>query len=464
MMATMECDVLVVGGGPGGYAAAIRCGQLGLKTILVEASRVGGTCLNRGCIPSKALIHAAEQFRAVERASRDHPLGIGIPGLPSIDFGRTIQWKDGVVEKLAGGVAGLLRKAKVKVLDGWATFQDGKTCVVTGKAEQTTVSARHVIIATGSAPVEVPALKFGGAVISSDEALSLSAVPKRLVVVGAGYIGLELGIAFRKLGSELTVVEQRDRILPLYDDALTAPVAGWLARNNVTVHLGASARGMTDDGSALLIEKPGGETLSLPADKVLVAVGRRPLTQGWGIENLALDMDGPFIRVDERCSTSMKNVWAIGDVVGEPMLAHKATAQAEVVAEVIAGRKRRFDPIAIPGVCFTEPEIVSVGFLPSQLDAEHIVVSAFPFAANGRSLSMEAGEGFVRVTSDRTSRTILGVQAVGAGVSELAAAFSQAVEMQLSLDDLAGVIHAHPTLGEAFHEAALKGLGNPLHA
>ena len=462
-MEIIKTKVLVVGGGPGGYVAAIRCGQLGLDTVLVESERLGGTCLIRGCIPSKALIHAAGHFEAMTHAADGGRFGISLASRPHLDLAGTVRWKEGIVDQLNGGVAGLLKRAKVKVVDGWAKFSDGKTCRVTGEKTDAVISAEHVILATGSIPVELPFLPFGGPVISSTEALLLNELPKSLVVVGGGYIGLELGIAFRKLGSKVVVVEARQQILPLYDERLVEPVKRWLDRNDVTVHLGARASGLAKDASGLLIETGSKEQLSLPADKILVTVGRLPAVSGWGLEEMAAAMEGRFVRVDEHCATSMKNVWAIGDLVGEPMLAHKASAQGEMVAEIIAGHRRRFDPVAIPAVCFTEPEIISVGLGPAE--APDAIVSIFPFQANGRALSMDAGQdgGFVRIVSGKDDRRILGVQAVGQHISELAGEFAHAIEAGSVLEDIAGTIHAHPTLSEAFHEAALKGLGHTIH-
>jgi dihydrolipoamide dehydrogenase len=283
------------------------------------------------------------------------------------------------------------------------------------------------------------------------------------VVVGAGYIGLELGIAFRKLGAQVTVVEALDRILPLYDKDLVAPVAKWLKQNGVELHLGARA-GAFEKG-ALHVETHEGKTVKLSADKVLVTVGRKPNTQGWGLEKMGVDLAGRFVKVDSQCRTSMRNVWAIGDLVGEPMLAHKASAQGEVVAEIIAGARRAFDPVAIAAVCFTEPEIVSAGLSPDEAKAagHDIVVGQFPFQANGRSLSMDSGEGFVRIVARKADHRVLGVAAVGAHVSELSGEFAHALEMGAVLEDVAGTIHVHPTLSEAFHESALKALGHAIH-
>ncbi|MCO8030477.1 dihydrolipoyl dehydrogenase [Brevundimonas diminuta] len=471
MTQTLKTKVLIIGAGTGGYVAGIRCGQLGLETVLVDASPgLGGTCLNVGCIPSKAIIHAAGKYETVAKAaSGDGALGI-TASTPAIDLSKTVEWKDGVVKKLNAGVAALLKKAKVKVIKGWAEFSDAKTCTVKTDDGEIRITAEHVILATGSEPVELPFLPFGGDVISSTEALSLPEVPKKLVVVGGGYIGLELGIAFRKLGAEVAIVEMADRILPLYDKALTDPVAKWLEKHGVQLLLGARAGGF-GDGKLNVTDKDG-NPMQLDADKVLVTVGRRARTQGWGLENMGVAMNGPFVKIDKRCATSMKNVWAIGDLTGEPMLAHKGSAQGEVVAEIIAhlsgkgGHDRVFDPTTIAAVCFTEPEIVSAGLGPDDVKGRDDVIQAvFPFAAIGRALAIEAGEdgGFVRVIASKSDHRLLGVQAVGQHVSELSNSFAQMLEMGAVLEDVAGTIHVHPTLGEAFHEASLRALGHAIH-
>ncbi|HEX4078698.1 MAG TPA: dihydrolipoyl dehydrogenase [Rhizomicrobium sp.] len=469
MPETITTRVLVVGAGPGGYVAAIRAGQLGLETTLVESERLGGTCLIKGCIPSKAMIHVAGEFETMHRATgKKGRHGVSLASPPALDMPELVRWKEGIVTKLSNGVAALCKRAKVRVLSGRAHFSDARTCIVEGN-DNATITAEHVILANGSVSSELPFLPFGGPVISSSEALSLEALPEKLVVIGAGYIGLELGIALRKLGSQVTIVEALDRILPLFDSDLSAPVKKWLDRNGVTVHLGATAKGLMKENNshALAIQTKDGKTEHLPADKILVTVGRKPHTGGWGLENMGVDKDGRFVRVDDQCRTSMKNVWAIGDLVGEPLLAHKAMAQGEMVAEIIAGHKRRFAPVAIAAVCFTEPEIVTAGVAPGDPATANIdIISAsFPFAANGRALSMDAGDegGFVRVLARRDDHRILGIQAVGAHVSELAGEFALALEMGALLEDIAGTIHVHPTLGEAFHETALRTLGHALH-
>ncbi len=461
MNAKLTPQVLVIGGGPGGYVAAIRAGQLGLDTVLVEADRLGGTCLIRGCIPSKAMIHAAEAFAGMSEAAQAPHYGISLAQAPELDLAQTVAWKDSVVARLNGGVAGLLKRAKVRVVTGWARFTDAKSSEVETANGTLSIRAEHVILATGSVPVELPFLPFGGKVISSTEALSLDQLPRSLVIVGAGYIGLELGSAFARFGSEVTIVEAEDRILPQYDAKLVEPVRRWFDQHGVKLLLGAKAVG--EGRAGLIVRTADGDELELPADRILVTVGRKPSTEGWGLEEMAVAMDGKFVSVDEQCATAMRNVWAIGDLVGEPMLAHKASAQGEMVAEIIAGKRRRFDPVAIPAVCFTEPEIVTVGAGPETPDT---ITAMFPFAANGRALSMGAGDsgGFVRVVASKQSHRIVGIQAVGSHVSELSAAFAQAVETGLVLEDVAGIIYAHPTLGEAFHEAALSALGHAIHA
>ncbi len=464
-MKDISCKLLVIGAGPGGYVCAIRAGQLGIDTVIVDAGKPGGTCLNVGCIPSKAVIHAAEEYdRIVHLASGQNSLGIRT-AKPEIDFSETVEWKDGIVGRLNGGVVALLKRAKVKMVGGWARFRDGKTVEVETETGRQIIRAENIVIATGSTSVELPNLPFGGRVISSTEALSLTAVPERLAVIGGGYIGLELGTAFAKLGAKVTIIEAQDRILPLYDDELTRPVGKRLRALGVEILTRAKAKRLTGAGDALLVEAADGREISLAADRILVTVGRKPVTQGWGIEELVLDMDGPFIRIGERGETSMRGIYAIGDVTGEPMLAHRAMAQGEMVAEIIAGHKRVWEKRAIPAVCFTDPEIVAVGLTPdgARKVGGEVRVGHFPFSANGRAMTKLSEDGFVRVVARADNHLVLGIQAVGQGVSELAAAFGLALEMGARFEDIAGTIHAHPTQGEAFQEAALKGLGRELH-
>ena len=471
MSESRKCQVLVVGAGPGGYVAAIRAGQLGLNTIIVEGDKAGGTCLIRGCIPSKAMIHAAERFEHLAHHVDGH-MGISINGDVALDMPALVSWKDDIVERLNKGVEHLLKNAGAELIKGWATFQNAKNCTVETEDGTISIEAENIILATGSSPIELPFMKFDEELIcSSTGALDLDSLPEKVAVIGGGYIGLELGIALRRLGSEVTVIEGLDKVMAIFDDELRRPLTTWLRKNDVKTHTNCLAQGAeVKDGKVELTWKDAeGEMQSETFDKVLVTVGRRPNTQGWGLENMGLrmDADGRFIRIDNQCKTSMKGVYAIGDVSGEPMLAHRASAQGEMVAEIIAGHKRIFDPVAIPAIVFTEPEIISVGLTPDEAkeSGEDIITGKFPLAANGRALTMEAEKtgGFVRVVARASDHVILGVQATGSHVSELSGEFTLALEMGAVLEDIAGTIHAHPTMTESFHEGVLKALGHAIH-
>ena len=461
-MREISCKLLVIGAGPGGYVCAIRAGQLGVDTVVVDPAPPGGTCLNVGCIPSKALIHAADEYHLLARRSAAPAMGISAGGA-MLDFPALQAWKDGIVGHLTGGVTTLLRKAGVRLIRGTAQLRDGKTAVVDTPEGPVMIHAGALVLATGSTPVELPALPFGGAVLSSTEALALPAPPASLAVIGGGYIGLDLGTAFAKLGARVTVIEAAPRILPQYDAELTRPVARRLQALGVRVVTGARAGGLSETGALRIATGDGAEDIA--AEKILVTAGRHPRTQAAGIEGLRLEMAGPFLRIDDRCRTSMNGVYAIGDLTGEPMLAHRAMAQGEMVAGIVAGGPQRWDHRAIPAICFTDPEIVSSGLLPeAAAQAGHKVTTGlFPFAANGRAMTGADEDGFVRVVARADTHEILGIQAVGAGVSEMAGGFALALEMGARLEDVAGTIHAHPTRAEALHEACLRALGHALH-
>ena len=467
-MDDISCQVLIIGAGPGGYVAAIRAAQLGLDTVIVEGDKAGGTCLIRGCIPSKAIIYASERMHQLGQHADGH-MGMRIEGSVSLNMKELISWKDEIVSKLNKGVEHLLKTAGARLISGWATFSDAKHCSVETKNGTINIETENVIIATGSSPIELPFMKFDEKYIcSSTGALDLDSLPERVAVIGGGYIGLELGIALRRLGSEVTVIEGLDKVLAIFDDELRRPLTTWLRKNGVKTHVNCLAQGATivDDAVELSWKDAEGELQTQTFDKVLVTVGRKPNTRGWGLKvmGLRMDADDRFIRIDDQCKTSMRGVYAIGDVAGEPMLAHRASAQGEMVAEIIAGSKRTFDPVAIPAIVFTEPEIVCVGLCPSEVE-EEFITGKFPLAANGRALTMEAEKtgGFVRVVARKSDHVILGIQAVGSHVSELSGEFVLALEMGAVLEDIAATIHAHPTMTEAFHEGVLKTLGHAIH-
>ena len=463
-MPDITCKLLVIGAGPGGYVCAIRAGQLGIDTVIVDSRELGGTCLNVGCIPSKALIHAADEFFRMDADPAVEAMGIKA-GKPELDLGKTVAWKDSIVTRLNRGVGGLLKKAKVRHVAGRARFLDGKTVEIESGEGKQIVRAQAIVIATGSAPMEIPSLPFGGPILSSTEALSLSELPKTLAVVGGGYIGLEIGTAFAKLGAQVTVLEAADRILPQYDAELTAPVSARLKDLGVTVLTGAKATGYDKESAIVSLEPAPEGPDRIAADKVLVTVGRRPVTEGWGLEELQLSMDGRYVKIDDRCETSMRGVYAIGDVTGEPMLAHRAMAQGEMVAELVAGHRRRWSARCIPAVCFTDPEVVTAGLSPKQAIDHGLktIVGKFPYRASGRAMSVSREEGFVRVVARADNHLLLGVQGVGAGISELSSAFSLAIETGTRLEDVTGTIHAHPTMAEAFQEAAAAAMGHAIH-
>ena len=475
-METKKCQVLVIGAGPGGYVAAIRAGQLGLKTIIVEGEKAGGTCLIRGCIPSKALIHAAHRFHDLAKhAAKDGHMGISIPGPAELNMADLVGWKENIVTRLNKGVEHLLKNAGAELITGWAEFQDAKTVKIGEGKDAIIVQADHVILANGSVPIELPFMPYDEHVISSREALSLETLPEHVAIVGGGYIGLELGITFRMLGSEVTVVEAMDSVLPIFDKELRRPLEIAIKKQKIKTHLGVFAKGTeaTKDGRVQLNfidknEKDEKKMQHVVVDKVLVTVGRKPNSASLAPTGVALDERG-FVKVNDRCETNMKGVYAIGDVCdsGE-MLAHVASFQGEMVAEIIAGKKRAYDPVAVPAIVFTEPEIVSVGLSPEEAKAagHPVIIGKFPLGANGRALTQEAEKsaGFIRICAREDDHRILGIQGVGTHISELVGEWTLALEMGALLEDVAGTIHAHPTMTEMTHEAVLATLGHAIHS
>ena len=464
---TTGTDVLVIGGGPGGYVAAIRAGQLGLDVTLVEADAYGGTCLNHGCIPSKALISAADVAYDARGAEE-----MGVYADPAVDLEGMVAWKDGVVDQLTGGVEKLCKAAGVELVEGRAEFADEDTArVVHGGEGQgaETVAFEHAIVATGSRSVEVPGFEFDGErVLSSRDALALESLPERLVVVGAGYIGMELSTAFAKLGTDVTVVEMLDGVLPGYEDDVSRVVRNRAEALGVEFRFGQAAQGWEEagEGITVLTENEDGDVSEFGAEKCLVAVGREPVTDTLNLEvvDLEPDEDG-FLATDDQAHTDMDGVFAVGDVAGEPMLAHKAMAEGEVAAEVAAGEPAGLDYQAVPAAVFTDPEIGTVGMTEDEAREAGFdpLVGEFPLRANGRALTLEDSEGFVRVVAASDGEFLLGGQVAAPEASELVAEIGLAVEMGARLDDVAATVHTHPTLSEAVREACANALGEAVH-
>ncbi|MBS1265216.1 MAG: Dihydrolipoyl dehydrogenase [Acidimicrobiaceae bacterium] len=451
-------DLLVIGGGPGGYASALHAARLGRRVTLVERGELGGTCLNVGCIPSKALIEVADAMAAPDRVA-----SWGVEATASLDMSAVQAHLGAVVEKLTGGVRHLLDRAGVGVLTGEACFVKPHRVVVEHGATVEHLDFRHAIVATGSRPVELPDVPLDGTrVVGSAELLSTDTLPEELVLVGGGYVGVELGCAFAKLGSRVTIVEAEASILPGFEDRITKAVTRGLASLGVGICCDTTAVGIEDAG--LVVSGPGGSAI-LPADRVAVVVGRRPNSDLVGLAEAGAAVDDRGLVVVDAARRATDTVFAIGDLTAGPALAHKATAEAEVAADVACGRPNAFDPTCIPLIVFSDPQVLVVGLTEGDASSAGMAAtsSRFPLAASGRAATLGSGDGFVTVVADGDG-TVIGVQAVGAHVAELAGEAALAVETAATVEDLAGTIHAHPTLGEAIAEAAMGVAGRPLHS
>ncbi|OAH53641.1 MULTISPECIES: dihydrolipoyl dehydrogenase [Bacillaceae] len=459
----IETDTIVIGSGPGGYVAAIRAAQLGQKVTIVEKENLGGVCLNVGCIPSKALLTAAHRF---DQAKYSDDIGIVAENV-TVNFEKVQKWKGSVVKKLTGGVEGLLKGNKVEIVRGEAYFNDANTLRVMTENSAQTYTFKNAIIATGSRPIEIPNFKFSKRVLDSTGALALQEIPKKLVVIGGGYIGSELSTAFANFGSEVTILEGAPEILGGFEKQMSAIVKRSMKKKGVTIVTKAMAKSSeeTENGVKVTYEA-GGKEETIEADYVLVTVGRRPNTDELGIEGAGIKMtDRGVIEVDKQCRTSVENIFAIGDIITGPPLAHKASYEGKIAAEAISGEKSEVDYLAIPAVCFTEPELATVGYTEAQAKEEKIDVIAakFPFAANGRALALNSTDGFVKIVSRKEDGLVIGAQIAGTGASDIVSELGLAIEAGMTLEDIAMTIHAHPTLAEMTMEAAEVALGTPIH-
>ncbi|AMC93102.1 dihydrolipoamide dehydrogenase [Erysipelothrix larvae] len=460
-----QTGCLIIGSGPGGYVAAIRASQLGQQVTIVEKDAIGGTCLNVGCIPSKALIQVATDY---EKATHSNPYGLKIDGV-SLDFKVAQNWKKNeVVRTLTQGIKMLLKKNNVEIVYGSAHFIDNHRVRVMGDEINQTYQFESCIIASGSRPLELPSFKYNESVLDSTRALNLTSIPKSLIIIGGGYIGCELACIYSKLGTHITILEGTAHILPNFSKDLVKYVETALEHKgaNIVTHVFAKGVESTQEGCIVSFEKDG-HLKKITAEKVLVTIGRQPNTDTIGLEYTDVKVDAKgLIEVDDQGRTSVHHIFAIGDVTFGPQLAHKATYEAKVVASVINGHPGGFDNLVIPKVCYTTPEIAGVGYTLEEATQNgiHAKTAQFPYHANGRSLTMNQTEGFIRIIYNQETLALLGAEIVGAHASELIAELTMALETHLTLEDVALIIHAHPTLSEMIDDAAQIGLGHPIHS
>ncbi|GGD19590.1 dihydrolipoyl dehydrogenase [Pontibacillus salipaludis] len=459
----IELDTLVVGAGPGGYVAAIRAAQEGQNVTIVDKGNLGGVCLNVGCIPSKALIQAGHRY---EHAQGADEMGITTENV-SVDFSKVQEWKGQVVNKLTSGVESLLKGNKVDIVKGEVFFVDKNTVRVMDEKNAQTYTFNNCIIATGSRPIELPTFKYSERVIHSTGALNLDEIPEKMVVIGGGYIGTELGTAYANFGTEVTILEGQDDILLGFEKQMRQLVKKNLKNKGVNIVTNAMAQGVeeTDSGVTVSYEAKG-ETQTVEADYVLVTVGRKPNTDELGLEQAGVEMDDKgLIKIDKQCRSNVDNIYAIGDIVAGPPLAHKASYEGKIAAEAISGLASEIDYHGIPAVVFSEPELASVGYTEQEAkDAGYEVKAAkFPFAANGRALSLNNTDGFLKLVTRKDDGLVIGAQIAGANASDMIAELGLAIESGMTAEDLALTIHAHPTLGEISMEAAEVALGKPIH-
>ncbi|CAH1057844.1 dihydrolipoyl dehydrogenase [Paenibacillus pseudetheri] len=443
-------ETLVIGSGPGGYVAALRSSQLGMSTAIVERNQLGGVCTNVGCIPSKALIAESHRYELLRLFSSADA---------AVSFKNAQDFKQGIVNKQAGGVGYLLKTAGVSILEGEARLVDEHTAIISQSGQEQSISFKNAILATGSRPIELQAFPVGGRVLSSTEALSLREVPTSLVVIGGGYIGVELGQMYAKFGTTVTILEGGDQVLPGFEAELVGPVGRQLKADGIKMITGATAVNVVQSADAITLHYlKNQEQLHVTAEYVLVTVGRKPNTDGdLGLDRIGLPMTSRgFLETDEQCRTAIPNIFAIGDITSGPALAHKAAYEAKIAAEAIAGLSSEVDYRAIPLVVFSDPELASVGLSETEAKAKGIplVIGKSSFGINGRALALRETEGFVKIVADPTSGIVMGAQIVGVEASTLVSELALAIEMGATVEDLAMTIHPHPTLGEVIMEAA----------
>ncbi len=461
-------DVCVIGAGPGGYVAAIRSAQLGLKTVVIEREYLGGVCLNVGCIPSKAMITAAHFF---ERASHDaDQMGIEIKGPIELNMKKLVQWKQSVCDRMSGGVSQLLKGNNITVIMGEARFKSAQQLEVKSATGTQTIEAKNYIVASGSRPIEIPGFKIDEKdVLSSTGALALDHLPVSAIIIGGGYIGVEIGNYMATLGCKIQIVEASDQLLKgMADPDCVQLVARKIKKRGVQTHFESFAKSMTKkDGGYTVSFEQKGSTKTIEAEIVISTVGRKPNSDQLGLKEIGLSInERGFINVDAQRKTNLKGIFAIGDVAGQPMLAHKASHEGVLVAEVIAGKNRAYDAKTVPAVIFVEPEIASAGLLEEECRAQgfnDLKIGKFPFAANGRAVSMMETDGFIKIIADAKTHIVLGVHICGPDASNLISEAVLAIEMGARLEDIALSIHPHPTLGETMMEAAEAALGHAIH-
>jgi len=457
--------VAVIGAGPAGYVCAIRLSQLGQEVTVVDKEYVGGTCLNVGCIPSKAMIAAGSLMSRIGKAST---MGVHVDGI-RLEVKELVDWKESIVAKLTGGVAGLLKNHKIPMLMGAAKIIDRNTVQVDGADGQTTLKVDDIVIATGSVPIEIPGFAFDeDEVWSSTGALVPKEIPEHLVVIGGGYIGLELGMMYSKLGSQVTVIEATEGALPGQDRGCVKVIERSLKKMKIRLVTKTFAQGYErkDGKTHVRVKTEAGVEDTIVCDQLLSTVGRRPYSEGLGLENVGLEAERPgFLIVDKQMRTQVANIYAIGDIAGQPMLAHKGSKEGLVAAAVIAGQNEEYDARCVPAVIFTSPEMASVGLTEEQCQEQGLEVKTgqFPFAASGRAMSLLETEGFVKIIADAVTDELLGVHMVGPEVTELIAEATLGIEMGATAEDLARTIHAHPTLPESVMEAAEALHGVAVH-